>query len=55
VSRCYTALVDTEAPLEVWDLESGELDTRERVGIRQPARTLEWPIPTPELVRIGGG
>jgi WD40 repeat protein len=55
VSRDGTrlTLVDTEARLEVWDLVSGELATRERVGARRADGSVAWPLPTPELVRIG--
>ena len=46
-------LVDTEARLEVWNLVSGELASRERIGVRQRDAVVAWPIPAPELVRIG--
>ncbi|MFV8756549.1 WD40 repeat domain-containing serine/threonine protein kinase [Nannocystaceae bacterium ST9] len=45
--------LDTAGALEVWDAETGESLTRERVGIVRADGSTAWPIHPRELTRIG--
>ncbi len=39
--------------LRVWDAETGELLTRERIGLADPQGSVSWPLHPRELTRIG--